>query len=119
MTYHIRTARHLKTWAGEEDLITASFFFWGPGTELQNTKEGLLRTLLHQALNGMTFQTFDNVLLRWNSFALSRDMTASWTWDELKQAFRLLVDYDEFPIRFCFFIDSLDELRGDIQICCL
>jgi hypothetical protein len=45
----LRTQRHLEIWAGDADLIVASYYFWRAGTEMQNTKEGLLHTLLYEA----------------------------------------------------------------------
>lgn len=36
-----------------------------------------------------------------------------WGIEELKLMLRKIVDLDEFPARFCFFIDGLDEYHGD------
>jgi myo-inositol catabolism protein IolC len=37
-------------WAGDKILITASFYFWNSGTELQKSQVGLLQSILHEAL---------------------------------------------------------------------
>jgi len=40
----------LRTWAGTDELVIATCFFWAAGTKLQKSQEGLLRTLLHTIL---------------------------------------------------------------------
>ena len=40
----------LYTWAGSRQLVIAPFFFWQAGQPLQNSFEGILRSLLHQIL---------------------------------------------------------------------
>ncbi len=39
-----------KSWAGSRPLVTASFISWNAGTELQKSLEGMLRSLLHLAI---------------------------------------------------------------------
>lgn len=46
-----RTSIALEQWAGKSGLITASYFFWMTGTNLQKNQEGLLRSLLHTILS--------------------------------------------------------------------
>jgi hypothetical protein len=46
-----RTAAHLSKWAGCKELYLTGFYFWcSGGNEIQTTLEGLVRTLVHQAL---------------------------------------------------------------------
>jgi hypothetical protein len=46
-----QTAYHLGKWAGDKALYISGFYFWSAGgDEIQMTQEGLLRTLIHQAL---------------------------------------------------------------------
>jgi hypothetical protein len=110
-----RTEELLKVWAGEEHLIVSSFYFWHAGTEIQKSKEGLVRTILYQALTQVRKVISKNTLLRWTSFALSRDPHNPWSWRDLEQAFKLLLADYESPLKYCFFIDGLDELRGDLS----
>lgn len=42
--------KHLKNWAGGAELITATFFFWNSGVNLQMTQKGLFLSLLFQIL---------------------------------------------------------------------
>ncbi|KAL9132773.1 MAG: hypothetical protein Q9175_006048 [Cornicularia normoerica] len=45
-----RTMKFLKTWAGSRvvEVLTPKFFFWSPGSPMQKTFVGLLRSLLYQ-----------------------------------------------------------------------
>jgi hypothetical protein len=45
-----RTKKALKRWAGPNELVILHFFFWNLGTNLQKSHAGLLRGLLHAAL---------------------------------------------------------------------
>lgn len=47
---HPRTTEHLQAWAGGEKIITAKYFFWNAGTELQRSYNGLMRSLLFDIL---------------------------------------------------------------------
>ena len=48
-----RTHCELMKWAGkaEPPLIMAGFFFWNSGTDMQMSRMGMLRTLLHQIVS--------------------------------------------------------------------
>lgn len=43
-----RTQTALAAWAMGEQLITPCYFFWGPGSKLQKSTTGLLRSLIYQ-----------------------------------------------------------------------
>ena len=45
-----RTTTHLRTWAGHKTILTANCFFWNPGTKLQKSQAGMLRSLLYGLL---------------------------------------------------------------------
>jgi hypothetical protein len=51
ITSEPRTEKALTVWAEPSELIMASFFFWNPGTVLQKSYLGLLRSLLYQIAN--------------------------------------------------------------------
>ncbi|KAI1502087.1 hypothetical protein F5X99DRAFT_172452 [Biscogniauxia marginata] len=46
-----RTHDHLELWAKDRFILTASFYFWRHGPDLQKTEFGLLRSLLHSILS--------------------------------------------------------------------
>jgi len=130
---HPKTQEALKTWAGDKQLITASFYFWSSGTDLQKSLRGLLQSLLYEILRKHPEFMPTVVPLRWDGdhrfqHLLQRhmlqilahqatDTTAPkiepWSLKELKSAFTLLRQQTTLPTRICFFIDGLDEYDGD------
>ena len=111
-----RTQEHLKVWAEDSHLIVSSYYFWLGGTEqLQHSQEGLLRTLLYQSLKQLIEVAPETASVLWNTLALFKDLETQWTWTDLEQAFRFLLDDNSTKIKYCFIIDGLDELKGDPQ----
>ena len=100
--------QRIRTWAGSKTAYIASFFFWNPGTDMQKSQQGLLQTLLYDILRqspGLIPQIMPE---RWNNTWQQR-----WTLNELMMAFAKLKSLDSpDSLRFVFFIDELDELRG-------
>jgi hypothetical protein len=89
-------------------LVVVNFFFWRPGSELQKSIPGLLRSLLHQLLR-RRLSTID---------ALSaQDATllySDWTSARLISAFRkALTQYQDGNHCVFLLIDGLDEYDGD------
>ena len=107
---HEETLAALKTWAGEKQLVTASFFFWHAGTEMQKSQQGLLQTLLFHILKECPQMVQSVCRLRWEA---EMQLNASWTAEQLHKAFDLLKKNDLGMTRFCFFIDGLDEYKGE------
>ena len=113
-----RTIDLLKTWAGTKQLVVAKFFFWMPGTTMENSIDGLIRTILYDVLQkcpeliSIVFpeQWKEVQYLPWQtSVELHLDS------NEIAKAFRQLLACrnSKRPRRFCFFIDGLDEFKGD------
>jgi hypothetical protein len=50
LAHHEKTKALLRQWSGSEDLIIASFYFWGAGHESQRSQLGLLKGLLYQII---------------------------------------------------------------------
>ena len=75
-----RTRKHLQVWAKDSHLVVASYYFWLAGTEqLQHSQEGLLRTLLYQALIQLKEVAPEAALAQMNTFALFKDFQKPWT----------------------------------------
>lgn len=105
------TLRLLQTWAGNKMLVVATHFFWSVGTDMQKSQEGLLRSLLFEALRGCPNLIPRVVEDRWDEEpGLSRQRP--WTIRELRQCFTRLAAADEHSVAFCFFVDGLDEYSG-------
>lgn len=119
--YHdSRTRSLLLDWSGDTPLIMVPFFFWNSGTSLQMSQEGLLRSILFQALSQRKALSAKSLPSKWDAFSLSLTYSVGlgipkpWNWTELAQALRFLIEAeDDIPINYVLFIDGLDELEGD------
>ena len=113
---HPETRDLLERWADGKKLFLAHFFFWHLGTPEQKTHEGLFRGLLYRLL-GPDHSLIPLLLPNmWReSFAadgVSLDLPST---SEMAQAFsKLRSDFTD--VRFCFFIDGLDEYDGNLPL---
>ena len=108
-----RTESILQTWAGNEALVVAKFFFWNAGNDMQKSQEGLLQSLLHEVLSQCP-QLMESVCpSRWRNSDLYDTHSEPWTKQELTESFDLLSRLPDLTSKFCFFIDGLDEYQGD------
>ncbi|KAL8784506.1 MAG: hypothetical protein Q9195_009016 [Heterodermia aff. obscurata] len=108
-----RTIKHLETWTSGKRLVVAAFFFWNSGSDIEMSRDGLLRSLLFQIL----VKTPDLIprLLpqRWEVLNLFSHDDSSWSSQELRSAFKILTDREVHDSKYCLFIDGLDEFDGD------
>jgi hypothetical protein len=104
-----KTQNLLNRWAGTSPMITAAFYFWLAGTPMQRSQQGLLQSLLFRAFS----QWPDLIQIVCPNRLKSRLPEAPWDLTELFEAFRLLQGQHSVDIKFCFFIDGLDEYDGD------
>lgn len=108
---HQRLRRELKHWSGEEKLVIGRYFFWNSGTKLEKSQEGLLRSLLFDILRVCPEIAVSVLSLRCGT-GVDGCTISSWTREELLGIFEHL-QYVDVSIKFCFFIDGLDEYKGD------
>ncbi|KAE9362558.1 hypothetical protein N431DRAFT_145544 [Stipitochalara longipes BDJ] len=112
-----RTKEHLQAWASGKELYISGFYFWcSGGNEIQMTQEGLLRTLLYQAL--VDFPHLAPLLFpkRLQTFVVFGDQIAwgeVWTLTELLWAFNKFVQETTRSHKIFFVIDGLDEFQGN------
>jgi hypothetical protein len=99
---------HLKQWAPKGIVTIAKMFFTAEGTELQRSQEGLLRSLLWEALEEQPTLAAQVLTPHLKKTAYATDRF-SWTLPELRMAFDTLLKLASTEHRFCFFIDGLDE----------
>jgi hypothetical protein len=104
----------LQKWAGDRPLCILDYYFWNAGSELQRSREGLLRTMLFQALSLHPDLIPTVVFARWTIFRLlgQRSKPPPWDFEELLQAFRTLLARLTKNGSLALFIDGLDELQG-------
>jgi len=116
---HPETVRGLERWSGDKTLVRCNFFFWKPGTPLQRSLLGLVRSLLHSILSQCPEAVPESFPqhwdpLRYNPWTPPQEISLGS--DEILSAFNyLLSDSDIFrDHRFCFFIDGLDEFVEEV-----
>lgn len=117
---HPEVRRQLERWSGDKRLVLISIFFWNSGDQLQMSMEGFYRCLLFQVVQQcpeILPEIFPDRRLQKNSDVQrirGEFLPSSFRFSELEDATRKLLATSEFPShRFCFFIDGLDEYKGD------
>jgi len=113
LTYQEETRELLVKWAGEAPLIIASFFFWYPGTPMQKSQNGLLRSLLHQIISQQPLLIPIAFPEAWDSFNENLAETLEMSRGELIRAVSRVLSQTVFELKICLFIDGLDEYEGD------
>ena len=104
-----RLAKALQIWAGNDSLLTASFFFWRHGAEIQRSYRGLLRSLLYQAIsqnNQLSAILFPRM------FETRPDWAGFPTFHDLKKGFKILTTQDKIHLKIALLIDGLDEYES-------
>jgi hypothetical protein len=113
---HPRTKSALSIWAGQSTLVTASFFFWNGGTAMQKSQLGLWRSLCFEILRKCPSLIPEVCSERMPKTSAPAVEPGDWTLTELKQVIERLrshnLEIEGRSLRFCFFIDGLDEYDG-------
>ncbi|KAK3690314.1 hypothetical protein B0T22DRAFT_537020 [Podospora appendiculata] len=107
-----RTHDFLKIWKGSDALVTAQSFLWAPGISLQKSQEGLLRALLHSLLSQCPQLVPSAFPELFNDLLAGKNPEHSLTIAELQVALHMLIE-SSTGIKFCLFVDGLDEYSGD------
>ena len=110
---HENVHKALQTWAGEQKLLTASFFFWSAGTEMQKSQRGLLQSFLYQILRECPELIPSVCPSRCGLENLDDENGGAWSQRELFESFENLIKQDTLTAKFCFFVDGLDEYNGE------
>jgi hypothetical protein len=108
--------RLLDTWAGSKKLRTLRFYFWNSGSTIQMSQEGMLRTLIYEALKQDTQimpLAFPNRVEASMLFPRSVVWKRPLTWAELLYAFRIYIQEATKDSKIFLLIDGLDEFNGD------
>ncbi|OBT86647.1 hypothetical protein VE02_04446 [Pseudogymnoascus sp. 03VT05] len=104
-----RTRTHLLTWAGGKPLLLAAFFFYERVESSQKSREGLIRSLLHQILS----QKRELIPIVFKGEIETKDIRPRrlLSWPKLKNAFEILLTHTSDSFKLCIFADGLDEYR--------
>ncbi|KAJ8125959.1 hypothetical protein O1611_g7679 [Lasiodiplodia mahajangana] len=108
---HREIQHHLTDWAQNKRLVVAQYFFWNSGSSLEKSQEGLLRTLLFEILR-VCPELGERVKACRYYDSSAINMSSGWTRRELLNAVKELPAAG-VSAKFCFFIDGLDEYKGD------
>jgi hypothetical protein len=109
-----RTQDCLTKWAAPKKLVTAAFFFWKSGTQMQMSQTGLLQSLLFEVLSQCQDLVARVFPAHWETYILfGGPFNEYWTKTELERAFKRLIEETSSTVKFCFWIDGMDEFRGD------
>ncbi|KAL4407801.1 hypothetical protein CABS03_10035 [Colletotrichum abscissum] len=120
MANHQKTRTLLQQWAGDRTVAIASFFFWqSDGQKLQMTLDGMYRSILFFILRHCPRLIPDVLPKQWEATdsekrnaVVDSDLYQA---PSIKAAFERLMNL-ELPsddVRFCLFIDGLDEYKAD------
>lgn len=98
---------HLCPWAESSAVVKAAHFFWNPGTTLQKSWIGMLRSLLFQLLDEVPGLCEPCVSpSRWRTALLPDTTFSEWTESELLNGIRTFIRTTEAHL--FFLIDGLD-----------
>lgn len=104
------TQNMLQSWAGTTRLIIAKHFFWNAGAPMQKSQQGLLQSLLRE-ICGQCLELVPIVCsFRWKRY---HEIGGTWTRLELSEAFKNLSEQRLLSLKFCFFVDGVDEYDGE------
>ena len=107
-----RTDEALRIWSGTNEVFKPSFFFWSPGSQLQKSLAGLLRSLIYQIVGRFP----DLMPMLANSMGPSQHgfhQLPTWTEQRLRATLQNLLSVGLEQYRLCIFIDGLDEFHGN------
>lgn len=118
---NLKTKRALRQWAGRSKPVIGCHYFWSGGTTIQRSRDGLLRSLLHNVFYEAP-ELFPEVCpRRWKRTSSSKRATGpAWSSAELNQTLFAVVKKAQASFSFCFFIDGLDEAHmkdTDNELC--
>ncbi|KAK7920496.1 hypothetical protein PG985_008518 [Apiospora marii] len=103
-----RTRKGLDIWKGNGRLCVFKFFFWRPGSVLQKSILGLLRSLLYQICQAEP-QLIHEIL---STLSINEEVVPVWTTRALATGIAKAFQVGDY-LRVCIFIDGLDEFIGD------
>ncbi|KAI0173386.1 hypothetical protein GGR52DRAFT_571899 [Hypoxylon sp. FL1284] len=110
---HENTKDSLRSWAGPGRAIIASHFFWSSGSSIQTSVEGLLRSLLFNVFRQCPEIISEACPAHWEAPDISFAASYEWKFRDLLACIRTIKALSITSVRFCFFVDGLDEFDGD------
>jgi hypothetical protein len=110
-----RFKQALQQWAGDDQLVIATFYFWRAGAPDQRSQTGLFRSLLWQVL---AQQPTMGSLLFPEQYVYGAVWKEFPTFHQLRRAFNRFTDHITgsavVPTKVAFIVDGLDEFEKDV-----
>lgn len=114
---HPTTLSMLSQWAHPKRPVLANHYFWSAGTPMQKSQQGLLQTLLYEIFRQVPDIIESVCVERWSK-TIEQLSYEPWQASELQRVLQRIADLQDVPVKFCFFVDGLDEFGGDhIDFC--
>lgn len=113
---HDYTRSVLREWAADSSLLTASFFFYAEGSQMQRSRVGFLRTILYKLLCFKETEELIPTVLGPYVHDIDSETSfgsVSWTETALQTALDRILQQKPVKFKICLFIDALDEFEGD------
>jgi len=105
--------QYLMKWADGQDVLTAQFYFWNSGTQLQTSQAGLFRALLHQILSERPGLIPIVSPSRWEALCYFNEDPKEFSNQDLRAMLMALAAGLPAGYKLCLFVDGLDEFSGD------
>ena len=103
---------HMVPWAEGQQVMRASYFFWGPGNKLQKCMAGLLRTLLLQIVGQLEDISLEPLMsAKWRAASNTEKPTIEWTDVELAICLKKCVEFVGAKRKLLILVDGLDEIE--------
>lgn len=114
---HPETVHLAAEFASPKRAFIAAHYFWGPGTPMQRSIQGLLQSLLYDIFRQYPSAIRKACPERWKA-DLKESKKSAWMLTELKYALSRIGEQTAWPVCFFIFIDGLDEFSGDyFELC--
>lgn len=114
ISQHNSLRKHLNSWTGSHQLLISGFYFWHAGANLDNSLEGLLKTILYECIR--EFTPIVSKVFPGHCALLSMcrsEQILNWTLEDLDKAFRRLASMSGKYFKLVLLIDGLDEFKGN------
>ncbi|KAK4202850.1 hypothetical protein QBC40DRAFT_195481 [Triangularia verruculosa] len=108
---------HLRRWSLKKPILFGTFHFWIAGDTMQKSREGLLRSLIHQILSQHTTLVPTVCPRRWATLQLfgisALSKMPKWELPELVEILKAIGTRTGDLFNLALLIDGLDEFDGD------
>jgi NACHT domain len=108
-----RTREYMNNQTDGSWVASVWFFFYGRGSRIQKSFEGLLYSILHQVISQKE-QLAQLILPLYTQ--MTEVQRKYWSLRDLKEAFDLIKNQITFPLRLYLFLDALDEYEGEFEM---